>query len=107
MTGSRVRPHFRSICRGAALDVAHGTPFVLSLATPSAWRKARRTRQQLARAVAPEGVAIHAERDGLHWHVANDRTGQACEDRFGRISPPFPPAVVHRLLLFSLTAAIE
>ena len=36
------------------------------------------------------------------------RAGQAaCENRFGRISAPFPPAVAHRLLLSALSAAIE
>ena len=43
--------------------------------------------------------------------LAHQRSGAltACENRLGAadFSPPFPPAVAHRLLLSALTAAIE
>ena len=55
-----------------------------------------------------EGVAndqLRVEAAGL---VVVAAVGVAtCENRFGRISARFPPAVAHRLLLSSLTAAME
>ena len=38
--------------------------------------------------------------------LATPPTGLACQNHVGRISDPFPPAVVNRLLLSALSAAI-
>ena len=57
-------------------------------------------------AALPAVTAVYDARRTAE-HLFDDAPGSAARIVFGRISGPFPPAVAHRLLLSSLTAAIE